>query len=224
MVDDVLADRAFVEERRTSAAELGTLDDVQGDSPVLAPHQVSNALAAAALARAAGVPPAAVRNGLRGFRPDPHRIAHVATVDGVTWVDDSKATNPPAAAASLAAFEHVVWVAGGLLKGADVDDLVRVHAPPAARRRADRPRPGPDRPGDRATRARCPGRRGRPDGDWAHGRRRAPRRRVWRTPATPCCSPRRRRRWTCSATTPSAGRSSPPPSTGSLGHGRGSSA
>ncbi|GAA4353096.1 UDP-N-acetylmuramoyl-L-alanine--D-glutamate ligase [Angustibacter luteus] len=129
VVDDVLADRAFVEERRTSAAELGTLDDVQGDSPVLAPHQVSNALAAAALARAAGVPPAAVRNGLRGFRPDPHRIAHVATVDGVTWVDDSKATNPPAAAASLAAFEHVVWVAGGLLKGADVDDLVRVHAP-----------------------------------------------------------------------------------------------
>jgi UDP-N-acetylmuramoylalanine--D-glutamate ligase len=128
VVDDVLADRAFVDERRTSAAELGTLDDVRGDSPVLAPHQVANALAAAALARAAGVPPTAVRDGLRGFRPDPHRIAHVATVDGVGFVDDSKATNPPAAAASLAAFEHVVWVAGGLLKGADVDDVVRVNA------------------------------------------------------------------------------------------------
>ncbi len=128
VVDDVLADRAFVEERRTSAAELATLDDVRGDAPVLAPHQVSNALAAAALARAAGAPPVAVRDGLRGFRPDPHRIAHVATVASVSYVDDSKATNPPAAAASLAAFDHVVWVAGGLLKGADVDDLVRTHA------------------------------------------------------------------------------------------------
>ncbi|HEX3004052.1 MAG TPA: UDP-N-acetylmuramoyl-L-alanine--D-glutamate ligase, partial [Angustibacter sp.] len=128
VVDDVLADRAFVEERRTAAAELATLDDVRGDAPGLAPHQVSNALAAAALARAAGVPPVAVRDGLRGFRPDPHRIAHVLTHRQVSYVDDSKATNPPAAAASLSAFEHVVWVAGGLLKGADVDDLVRTHA------------------------------------------------------------------------------------------------
>jgi UDP-N-acetylmuramoylalanine--D-glutamate ligase len=66
-----------------------------------------------------------VREGLRAFRPEAHRIAHVATVDGVRYVDDSKATNPHAAAASLAAYEHVVWIAGGLLKGADVDDLVR---------------------------------------------------------------------------------------------------
>ena len=128
VVDDVLADRAFVEERRTSAAELGSLDDVRGSAPTLAPHQVDNALAAAALARAAGVRASAVRDGLRGFRPDPHRIALVATVDDVAYVDDSKATNPHAAAASLAAFDSVVWVAGGLLKGADVDDLVRRHA------------------------------------------------------------------------------------------------
>jgi UDP-N-acetylmuramoylalanine--D-glutamate ligase len=128
VVDDVLADRAFVEQRRTSAAELGTLADVRGSAPALAPHQVENALAAAALARAAGASPAAVRDGLRGFRPDPHRIALVATVDEVAFVDDSKATNPHAAAASLAAFESVVWVAGGLLKGADVDDLVRTNA------------------------------------------------------------------------------------------------
>nr|WP_284287425.1 cyanophycin synthetase [Angustibacter aerolatus] len=60
--------------------------------------------------------------------PDPHRIQRVGTLDGVDYVDDSKATNPHAAAASLAAFDHVVWVAGGLLKGADVDDLVRRHA------------------------------------------------------------------------------------------------
>jgi UDP-N-acetylmuramoylalanine--D-glutamate ligase len=43
----------------------------------------------------------------------------------VSFVDDSKATNPHAAAASLAAYGSVVWVAGGLLKGADVDELVR---------------------------------------------------------------------------------------------------
>jgi UDP-N-acetylmuramoylalanine--D-glutamate ligase len=125
LVDDVLADRAFVEQRRTSAAELATLADLQGDAPSVAPHNVANALAAAALARAYGVGPLAVRDGLRAFVPDPHRIADVATVGGVRFIDDSKATNPHAAGASLAAFEHVVWIAGGLLKGADVDSLVQ---------------------------------------------------------------------------------------------------
>jgi UDP-N-acetylmuramoylalanine--D-glutamate ligase len=124
VVDDVLADRAFVEQRRTAAAELATFDDLRGDAPTPPPHLVANALAAAALARAHGVPAAAVRDGLRAFVPEPHRIAEVGTVHGIRWVDDSKATNPHAARASLAAYEHVVWVAGGLLKGADVDDLV----------------------------------------------------------------------------------------------------
>ena len=127
VVDDVLADRAFVEERATSAAELGTLEDLSVDGAPVAPHTVENALAAAALARAHGVPPAAVRDGLRAFVPDPHRIARVATGEGVTWVDDSKATNPHAASASLAAFDHVVWVAGGLAKGAVFDELVATH-------------------------------------------------------------------------------------------------
>ena len=93
-----------------------------------APHTVQNALAAAALARAHGVSQAAVRDGLRGFRPDGHRIALVAEHDGVTWVDDSKATNPHAAQASLLAYDPVVWVAGGLAKGASFDDLVRTVA------------------------------------------------------------------------------------------------
>jgi UDP-N-acetylmuramoylalanine--D-glutamate ligase len=129
VVDDVLCDRAFVPERRTAAAELGTLADVTcASGGTLAPHNVANALAAAALARAYGVPPAAVRDGLRGFTPAGHRIARVAEADGVTWFDDSKATNPHAAAASLAAFDHVVWIAGGLAKGATFDDLVRDHA------------------------------------------------------------------------------------------------
>jgi UDP-N-acetylmuramoylalanine--D-glutamate ligase len=124
VVDDVLADRAFVEERRTSAAELCTLADLHmGESP--APHVVANALAAAALARAHGVSQQAVRDGLRAFRPDGHRITAVGAVGGVAYVDDSKATNPHAARASLQAYDPVVWVAGGLAKGATFDDLVR---------------------------------------------------------------------------------------------------
>jgi UDP-N-acetylmuramoylalanine--D-glutamate ligase len=65
-----------------------------------------------------------VRIGLAGYTPEPHRNAPVATVDGVTYVDDSKATNPHAALASLTAYPRIVWVAGGQLKGVDVDDLV----------------------------------------------------------------------------------------------------
>jgi UDP-N-acetylmuramoylalanine--D-glutamate ligase len=52
----------------------------------------------------------------------------IATGDGIVWIDDSKATNPHAAAASLRAHSSVVWIVGGLLKGVDVDELVRRHA------------------------------------------------------------------------------------------------
>lgn len=105
---------------------------VGDDGPIIAAaeirpagrHNVANALAAAALARAYGVPTAAVRDGLRGYTPEPHRNALVATVAEVTYVDDSKATNPHAAQASLTAYPRIVWVAGGQLKGVDIDDLV----------------------------------------------------------------------------------------------------
>ncbi|MGA5816477.1 UDP-N-acetylmuramoyl-L-alanine--D-glutamate ligase [Kitasatospora sp. NPDC094028] len=121
VVDGLLVDRAFVEDRARSAAELGSVEDVNPP----APHNIANALAAAALARAYGVEPKAVREGLRAFRPDAHRIAEVATVREVAYVDDSKATNTHAAAASLAAFRPIVWIAGGLAKGATFDDLVQ---------------------------------------------------------------------------------------------------
>jgi len=121
LVEDILVDRAFIEERATSAAELCQVGDLA--SP--APHFVQNALAAAALARAHGVSQAAVRDGLRSFRPGGHRITVVAESGGVTWVDDSKATNPHAARSSLLAYDPVVWVAGGLAKGATFDDLVQ---------------------------------------------------------------------------------------------------
>ncbi|GAA1769384.1 UDP-N-acetylmuramoyl-L-alanine--D-glutamate ligase [Nocardioides hankookensis] len=121
LVEDILADRAFIEQRDSSAAELCTIGDLASQ----APHFVANALAAAALARSHGVSQAAVRDGLRAFRPGGHRIAVVGERDGVTWVDDSKATNPHAAQSSLLAYDSVVWVAGGLAKGARFDDLVQ---------------------------------------------------------------------------------------------------
>ncbi|WP_335932258.1 UDP-N-acetylmuramoyl-L-alanine--D-glutamate ligase [Streptomyces sp. PTD5-9] len=120
VVDGILVDRAFVANRHKQAQELAEVGDI--DPP--APHNIANALAAAALARAFGVEPAAVRDGLRAFRPDPHRIEHVADVAGVAYVDDSKATNTHAAEASLAAHEPIVWIAGGLAKGAAFDELV----------------------------------------------------------------------------------------------------
>ncbi|WP_433138160.1 UDP-N-acetylmuramoyl-L-alanine--D-glutamate ligase [Actinomadura nitritigenes] len=124
VVEELLVDRAFTADPAAEAAELAALADVRP----FAPHNVANALAAAGLARAFGVPPEAVREGLRSFVPDPHRIQHVADVGGVAYVNDSKATQPHAAAASLAAYESIVWIAGGLLKGLDVDDLVRTCA------------------------------------------------------------------------------------------------
>ncbi len=68
-------------------------------------------------------------DGLRGYTPDRHRNDLVATVGGVGYVDDSKATNPHAAAASLGAYASVVWVAGGLDKGLSLEDLVATAAP-----------------------------------------------------------------------------------------------
>jgi UDP-N-acetylmuramoylalanine--D-glutamate ligase len=93
------------------------------------PHNVANALAAAELARTIGITDEQIAAGLRAFVPDPHRSQFIATVRGVDYVDDSKATNPHAAGASLAAYDRIVWIAGGQLKGASVDDLVAEYAP-----------------------------------------------------------------------------------------------
>jgi len=115
VVDGTLVDNAFGD--GVALAEAATI-------PVAGPVGVLDALAAAALARAVGVAPESVAAALAGFRVGSHRAAVVATVDGVTYVDDSKATNPHAAQASIAAYPRVVWIAGGLLKGASVDDLL----------------------------------------------------------------------------------------------------
>jgi UDP-N-acetylmuramoylalanine--D-glutamate ligase len=114
--DGALVDNAFADRE----IELIAASEIRPSGQ----HNVANALAAAALARAYGVAADDVAAGLRAFVPDAHRNQLVLERDGVTWVDDSKATNTSAARASLTAYPHVVWIAGGQLKGAPVDELV----------------------------------------------------------------------------------------------------
>jgi UDP-N-acetylmuramoylalanine--D-glutamate ligase len=127
VVGDLLLDRAFTPDREHSAVEVATLDEL-ADSGLSAPHMVANVLAAAALVRACGVATESIRDALASFQVDHHRFERVALVDGISWIDDSKATNPHAADAALRAFDSVVWIAGGLLKGVDLGALVATHA------------------------------------------------------------------------------------------------
>ncbi|WP_155829953.1 UDP-N-acetylmuramoyl-L-alanine--D-glutamate ligase [Glycomyces tenuis] len=120
--------------RGRSGVALGHLVDYTGGRPVricradevrpAGDHNVANALAAAALASRVGVGPEDIARAIREYEPEPHRNVTVAASGGITWVDDSKATNPHAAAAALAAYDSVVWIAGGQLKGVDIDELV----------------------------------------------------------------------------------------------------
>jgi UDP-N-acetylmuramoylalanine--D-glutamate ligase len=110
--DGQLVDRAFAEDLLLLPA---------ASIPVPGPSGVLDTLAAAALARSVGVPPEAIESAIATFQLGRHRAEVVAVADGITYVDDSKATNPHAAEASVLAYPRVVWVAGGLLKGASVD-------------------------------------------------------------------------------------------------------
>lgn len=127
VVEGILCDRAFLDDRRDSAIELVTVDELE---PVglASPHMVANVLAAAALARSVDATIPAIRSALLSFRLDQHRIETVAMAAGISWINDSKATNPHAATAALSSFPSVVWIVGGLLKGVEVDDLISRHA------------------------------------------------------------------------------------------------
>ena len=98
-------------------------------------HNLANAIAAAAGARAAGVEGADIDRALREFAPLPHRLEPVASAAGVEFVNDSKATNPDATIQALTAFPAGVHlILGGSLKGADFAALARaVAAGPVAR-------------------------------------------------------------------------------------------
>jgi len=120
VVEELLVDRAFVADPM-EAAMICELKDI---TPTV-PHNVSNALAAAALARTVGVSHEHIQKALQEFKPGRHRIETIFESDSVAWVDDSKATNPHAASASLMSHLSVVWIAGGLAKGADMDLIVQ---------------------------------------------------------------------------------------------------
>jgi UDP-N-acetylmuramoylalanine--D-glutamate ligase len=118
--DGMLVDRAFSDNVALAAVS---------SIPVPGPVGVLDALAAAALARSVAVPAEAVADALATFRVGRHRAEVVAVVDQISYVDDSKATNPHAAEASVLAYPRVVWIAGGLLKGASVQETVARIAP-----------------------------------------------------------------------------------------------
>ncbi len=119
VVEELLIDRAFVADPQ-EAAMISELNEVK---PTV-PHNVSNALAAAGLARTVGVAHEAIRQAITAFTPGKHRIEKILEKDGITWINDSKATNPHAASASIMSALSVVWVAGGLAKGAMMGELI----------------------------------------------------------------------------------------------------
>jgi UDP-N-acetylmuramoylalanine--D-glutamate ligase len=120
VVEELLIDRAFVSDPQEAAMIAEIIDVI----PTV-PHNVSNALAAAGLARAMGISYESIRVALQKFKLGRHRIEAICIKDEITWIDDSKATNPHAASASLMATMSAIWIAGGLAKGAEMADLVK---------------------------------------------------------------------------------------------------
>jgi len=118
LVENLIVDRAF------SLADADVLFELNDLTPAV-PHNVSNAMAASALARIAGVSPESIATALRSFKLDEHRLQLVLDFNGIKWIDDSKATNPHAAEAALRSQLNAIWIAGGLAKDARMDELVQ---------------------------------------------------------------------------------------------------
>ena len=119
LVENLLIDRAFTLDT-SQAIDFAELSDIH---PTV-PHNVSNAMAAAGLALAIGLTHEEIRMGLKNFTLDRHRLELILERDGISWVNDSKATNPHAAAAALMSHISSIWIAGGLAKGAAMGPLV----------------------------------------------------------------------------------------------------
>ncbi len=119
IVEELLVDRAFVPDHQ----EAGLFAELSEVVPTV-PHHISNSLAAAGLASTVGISREVLREALKTFKPGRHRIEEVAEINGVKWVDDSKATNPHAASASIMSHFSVIWIAGGLAKGAAMEPLI----------------------------------------------------------------------------------------------------
>ncbi len=93
------------------------------------PHDVSNSLAAVAVAMSAGASPESCRGALSRALPLPHRVSLVASESGISWYDDSKATTPASVLAAVSGFDSVVLIAGGRNKGLDLRVLASAVPP-----------------------------------------------------------------------------------------------
>ena len=118
LVENLVVDRAFIADEAEALFELA-------DIKPAVPHNVLNAMAAAGLARSVGASAESITTAVKKFKLDHHRLEVVAEKDGITWIDDSKATNPHAAIAALQSQLSSIWIAGGLAKGASMDELVQ---------------------------------------------------------------------------------------------------
>ncbi|MFM8843915.1 MAG: UDP-N-acetylmuramoyl-L-alanine--D-glutamate ligase [Actinomycetota bacterium] len=117
LVENLVVDRAFISGEAEALFELA-------DIKPAVPHSLLNAMAAAGLARSVGASAESIGLAIKKFKLDHHRLEVVAEKDGITWIDDSKATNPHAAIAALQSQLSSIWIAGGLAKGASMDELV----------------------------------------------------------------------------------------------------
>lgn len=117
---------ALVKDGRITIRDDGGDHDICGASDLLipGPHNLENALAAAAMAWFAGIPADAIARTLRTFKGVAHRIEDCGTVRGVRYINDSKGTNPDAAVKAVLSFENIILLAGGYDKGASYEDFV----------------------------------------------------------------------------------------------------
>ena len=119
---------AFIEDKRLVACIPGKIEHSFNIEGFLLPgkHNLSNLMGAVLVALCAGVEADIIQDVIYNFKGLPHRIEHVAKIDGIDFYDDSKATNVDAAVKSLEVFDRpVILVAGGIHKGGDYDALVR---------------------------------------------------------------------------------------------------
>jgi len=122
-VDDALS-RAMADELTARVVRISEHDVPIAIGPTLpGAHNAQNVAAATALARALGVSDADIVAGIQTYAGLPHRLEKVATIGGVAWVNDSKATNADSTARALACYQRIVWIAGGTAKEGGIDTL-----------------------------------------------------------------------------------------------------
>jgi UDP-N-acetylmuramoylalanine--D-glutamate ligase len=118
----VYARKGFLSEHR-NRRQVGAID-LRGITGLPGAHNHQNACAAYAACRTLGLGPRGIEAALNSYGGLPHRSQIIAQTDGVTFVNDSKATNVDSAAKALQAFPRVRWICGGLQKDGGLDGLL----------------------------------------------------------------------------------------------------